>query len=156
LSGLPLQVVAVTGRDARVRRRLERLQARPPVSLRVLGWVEDVAALMRTASVLATKPGGLTTAEAALCALPLVMFDAIPGPERRNAARFAGAGAGITTKGAKETASAVLSLLGDEHLRRRMSACAARLARPTAAQEIARLALAEPAPARSFARRTMA
>jgi processive 1,2-diacylglycerol beta-glucosyltransferase len=111
---------------------------------------------MRTASVLVTKPGGLTTAEAALCSLPVVMFDAIPGPERRNAARFAEAGAGIMTDGAKETASAVLSLLRDEHLRRRMSASAARLARPEAATEIARLALYNHSTAQRAARRTTA
>ncbi|MEA2175569.1 MAG: processive 1,2-diacylglycerol beta-glucosyltransferase [Blastocatellia bacterium] len=155
-SGEPLQVVAVTGQDERARRRLLRLRAAAPASLLVLGWIEDVAALMRTASVLVTKPGGLTTAEAALCALPLIMFDAIPGPERRNAARFARAGAGIMTSGAKETASAVLSLLQDEHLRRRMSASAARLARPDAATEIARLALDKPPTPQRVARRTTA
>jgi processive 1,2-diacylglycerol beta-glucosyltransferase len=140
-SGAAMQIVAVTGHDARVRRRLERVRAVPPVSLHVLGWVDDVAALMQTASLLVTKPGGLTTAEAALCALPVVMFDAIPGPEQRNAARLVAAGAGIMTRGAEETAAQVVALLGDEHLRRRMSACAARRARPDATATIARLAL---------------
>jgi processive 1,2-diacylglycerol beta-glucosyltransferase len=155
-SGEPLQVVAVAGHDGRARRRLLRLRADAPASLRALGWTEDVAALMSTASVLVTKPGGLTTAEAALCSLPVIMFDAIPGPERRNAARFARAGAGIMTDGAKETASAVLSFLRDEHLRRRMSASAARLARPEAATEIARLALYKPSTPQRAARRTTA
>lgn len=140
-SGEAMQLVAVTGHDARVRRRLERVRAVPPVSLRVLGWVDDVAALMQTASVLVTKPGGLTTAEAALCALPVVMFDAIPGPEQRNAARLVAAGAGVMTRGTQETAASVVMLLRDEHLRRRMSACAARLARPDATATVARLAL---------------
>jgi processive 1,2-diacylglycerol beta-glucosyltransferase len=152
----PMQLVAVAGHDQRMRRRLERVRAVPPVSVRVLGWIEDVAALMRTASVLVTKPGGLTTAEAAQCALPLVMFDAIPGPERRNAARFAEAGAGVLTNGAQETASAVLSLLRDEHQRHRMSACARRLARPEAATMIALLALDGAMPARRVSRRTTA
>ncbi|MDT7542068.1 MAG: processive 1,2-diacylglycerol beta-glucosyltransferase [Acidobacteriota bacterium] len=140
-SAEPMQVVAVAGRDARARRRLDRLSAAPPVSLRVLGWVETIPELMHAATVLATKPGGLTTSEAALCALPVVMFDAIPGPERRNAARFAEAGAGVATCGARETADAVLTLLRDERLRRRMSDCSARLARPDATQTIARIAL---------------
>lgn len=144
-SGVLMQIIAVAGRDVRARRRLARLRAAPPVSLRVLGWVETVAALMQTADVLLTKPGGLTTAEAALCALPVVMFDAIPGPEQRNAARLAAAGAGVMPSGAQETAAATLSLLRDEHMRRRMSACAARLARPEAAAAIARLALGDPA-----------
>lgn len=155
-SGEQMQLVAVTGYDRRMRRRMERVRTVTPVSVRVLGWIEDVAALMRTASVLATKPGGLTTAEAAQCALPLVMFDAIPGPERRNAARFAETGAGVLTEGVQETVSAVLALLRDEHKRRRMSACARRLARPEAATTIALLALDEALPAQSVSRRTTA
>jgi processive 1,2-diacylglycerol beta-glucosyltransferase len=150
-----MHIVAVTGHDARARRRLARLRALSPVSLQVLGWTEDVAALMQAASVLVTKPGGLTTAEAAMCALPSVIFDAIPGPERRNAARLMEAGAGVLTNGAQETARAVLSLLRDDSKRQRMSACAATLARPEAAAMIARLALKESLPAREDLSRRM-
>lgn len=152
--GEPMHVVAVTGRDARARRRLERLRFAPPVSLRVLGWVEAVAALMQASSVLLTKPGGLTLAEAALCSLPVVMFDAIPGPERCNAARFADAGAGVSARGAAEAAAAARSLLRDERLRRRMSDCSARLSRPEAARTVARLALAGSGLAQAEALRT--
>jgi processive 1,2-diacylglycerol beta-glucosyltransferase len=144
LSHEAMHIVAVTGHDGRVRRRLARLHALPPVSLQILGWTEDVAALMQAASVLVTKPGGLTTAEAAMCALPSIIFDAIPGPERRNAARLAEAGAGLLTSGVQETALATLSLLRDEGKRQRMSACAEGLARPSAAATISRLALGEP------------
>jgi len=105
----------------------------------LLGWTEDIAALMNAASVLVTKPGGITISEASLCRLPLVLFDAIPGPEQRNAERLAEAGAGIVTKSPLETALAVVSLLRDESARRRISACAQRLARPNAAAEIVRL-----------------
>jgi processive 1,2-diacylglycerol beta-glucosyltransferase len=150
----PMQIVAVAGRDARVQRRLARLRVVPPVSLCVIGWADDVAALMQSATILVTKPGGLTTTEAALSSLPCVMFDAIPGPELRNAARFAEAGAGVSTRGAEETAAATLSLLRDEHLRRRMSACAARLAPLDAAATVARLALGERATAQTLSRRT--
>lgn len=157
----PMHIVAITGHDAKMRRRLERLKLErlkqsAPVSLRVLGWTDEVAALMQAAALLVTKPGGLTTAEATLCALPLVMFDAIPGPERRNAARLVRAGAGLMTSGAQETASAVLSLLRDEHLRRRMSARAKQLAAPEAAATIARLIIEQATPARRDARRTTA
>jgi processive 1,2-diacylglycerol beta-glucosyltransferase len=154
-SNEPMQIVAITGHDVRVRRRLARVRAVPPVSLRVLGWVDDVAALMQTAAVLLTKPGGLTLAEAALCALPVVMFDVIPGPEQRNAARVVAAGAGVLTNGAQETAAATLALLRDEHLRRRTSDRAAWLARPEATAQIARLALADFTPEK-IARRTTA
>lgn len=154
--GKALHVIAVTGHDERVRRRLARLRPRPPASLRVLGWTDDIAVLMRAASVLVTKPGGLTTSEAALCALPVVMFDAIPGPERRNAERLVENGAGVLTNNARDAASAVLTLLFDENTRRRMSACAERLACPDVAATIARLALEETLPAQEWARRMTA
>jgi UDP-N-acetylglucosamine:LPS N-acetylglucosamine transferase len=83
------------------------------------------------------------------------MFDAIPGPEQRNAARLSEAGAGLMTNGSEETASFVLSLLGDENARRRMSECAGALARPEAAAMIARLALDEPSSDREELSRRM-
>jgi processive 1,2-diacylglycerol beta-glucosyltransferase len=145
---VPLQLVAVAGHDHRASRRLERVRdehavARPAsrVTLQVLGWEDEIAQLMRAASVLVTKPGGLSTSEAAACALPCVLFDAIPGPEQRNARRLVEAGAGLETRGARATADAVLALVSDEHLRSRMSARAAQLAQPDATTQIARLAL---------------
>jgi processive 1,2-diacylglycerol beta-glucosyltransferase len=151
----PMQVVAITGHNAPMRRRLERLGIAPS-SLRVLGWVDDVAALMQTASVLVTKPGGLTTAEAALSELPLVMFDAIPGPERRNAERVAAAGGGVVADGPDAAVAATLSLLRDEHKRKRMSASMKHFSRPEAASEIARLVLHGVSSARTTVRRTTA
>src|SRR5438034_8440158 len=81
---VPRQIIAVAGHDKRVRRRLDQLHLPSPVSLRVLGWTDDIAGLMHSASVLVTKPGGMTIAEAALCALPTVFFDPIPGAELVN------------------------------------------------------------------------
>jgi processive 1,2-diacylglycerol beta-glucosyltransferase len=136
-----MQVVAIAGHDRRARRRLQTVRGTEMVSLDVLGWVEDVPALMRKTSVLVTKPGGITTAEAALHALPLVMFDPVPGPEESNAARIARAGAGVTADGPAAAADAVIRLLGDERRRRTMSAAARALARPDAASEAASIAL---------------
>jgi processive 1,2-diacylglycerol beta-glucosyltransferase len=140
-AGVPLHLVAVAGRDARAWRRLSRVEAQPPVSLRVLGWAEDVAALMQAASVLVTKPGGLTTAEAALSSLPSVFFDAIQGPEQRNAARVTEAGAAVIADSPETAAAAALSLLRDSEARARMSKHARRLSKPDPAAVIARLAL---------------
>jgi processive 1,2-diacylglycerol beta-glucosyltransferase len=164
-SGARVHVVAVAGRDVRALRRLFRIKAEPPATLRVLGWTDDVAALMQAASVLVTKPGGLTTAEAALSSLPVVFFDAIPGPERRNAARVVEAGAGLLADSPSTAARAALSLLRDEATRTRMSRRAFELSSADATVNIARIALGESAVsefagggafARSFARRMTA
>jgi processive 1,2-diacylglycerol beta-glucosyltransferase len=143
-----LQIVAVAGHDERALRRLERLRderaakhSSSRVALQVIGWTDEIASLMHAASVLVTKPGGVTTSEATACALPCVLFDAIPGPEQQNARRLVEAGAAIETRGSCETADAALTIVRDETLRARMSASASHLARPDAASVIARLAL---------------
>lgn len=136
-----LHIIAVTGHDKSVKRRLRRLCATEAVTLTVLDWCDDVASLMQASAVLVTKPGGLTTAEAAICRLPVVMFDPLPGPEQRNAQKFAEAGAGVITRSTEETATAVLSVLNDERARRLMAVKARELARPLAASIIAAAAL---------------
>jgi processive 1,2-diacylglycerol beta-glucosyltransferase len=138
-----MQVVAIAGYDHRARRRLQHVRGTALVSPDVLGWVDDVPALMGMASLLVTKPGGVTAAEAAVHGLPLVMFDPVPGPEESNAARIANAGAGLTADGPAAAAKAVIALLRDEPRRRAMSAAARALARPFAAGEAAGIVLSQ-------------
>src|SRR5713101_5637457 len=155
-SKVPMHIVAVTGHDKRARQKLERLKLKSPVSLQVLGWTDDVAALMQATSILVTKPGGLTIAEAALCSLPTVFFDPIPGAEFVNARRMVDGGAAVISKGANETGSIVVKLLRDETSRRAMSLRANKLARPNARKEIAQLVLDLATPAKEMPRRMTA
>ena len=155
-SEVPMHIVAVTAHDRRARRKLGSLKVKLPVTLKVLGWTDDVAALMQAASILVTKPGGLTIAEAALCSLPTVFFDPIPGAEFVNAKRMVDAGAAVISKGANETASIVVELLRDEPSRRAMSLRASKLARPNARKEIAQVVLDLAAPAKEMPRRMTA
>ncbi|MCU1266811.1 MAG: hypothetical protein JWM21_3129 [Acidobacteria bacterium] len=140
-SATRMHIVALTGSDTRAFRRLTRLSATPPVTLNVLGWCDDVAALMQAATLLVTKPGGLTITEAVACELPVILFDAIPGPELRNAERLVEAGVGVATNGTEQTVAAVLSLLRDERARYAMSLNARELRPPAAAAGIARRVL---------------
>jgi processive 1,2-diacylglycerol beta-glucosyltransferase len=155
-SNTPMHIVAVAGKDKRALRRLERLKVKAPVSLRVVGWTNEVPALMQAARILVTKPGGLTIAEAALCSLPVVFFDPIPGAEFVNAKRMVDAGAAVITQGPIETAQAINSLLKDEKSTDAMAWRSQAMARPDARREIASLALAllEPVAAAATRRRT--
>jgi len=117
------------------------LRVERPSSLCVLGWTDDVPALMQAAQLLVTKPGGLTTLEAAAASLPVVLFDPIPGAEFINAKRMVDAGAALLTRGPEQTAHAVQSLLQDKPRRDAMAANAGNFARPNARREIAAIAL---------------
>jgi processive 1,2-diacylglycerol beta-glucosyltransferase len=111
---------------------------------------------MQAASVLVTKPGGLTIIEAAMSSLPMVLFDPIPGAEFVNAKRMVDAGAAVVAKGASETAAKVTSLVGDEPARRAMSQASKRISRPHARREIAQIVLQLAAPTETMVRRVTA
>jgi processive 1,2-diacylglycerol beta-glucosyltransferase len=155
-SNEPMHIVAVAGRDKRALRRLERVKVKAPVSLRVVGWTNEVPALMQAARILVTKPGGLTIAEAALCSLPVVFFDPIPGAEFVNAKRMVDAGAALITQGPIETARAINALLKDEKLTDAMALRSQTMARPDARGQIAALALALVEPVAAATRRRTA
>lgn len=140
-ANLPLHIIAIAGQDHRMHRRLNSLRVDAPVSLRVLGWTDEVPALMQASALLVTKPGGLTMLEASSCSLPVVLFDPIPGAELVNAKRMIDSGLAVMTNGADETAKTVISLLQDQTARDAMTLNANIVARPNARKEIAELAL---------------
>jgi UDP-N-acetylglucosamine:LPS N-acetylglucosamine transferase len=72
--------VVVCGRNERLRRRVARV---PGVV--ALGWVDDMAGLMRSCEVAVVNSGGLTLAEAAVCGLPVVHYCPLPGQGVANA-----------------------------------------------------------------------
>ena len=139
-SGKDLQIVALPAKDEKAQAALGKLQNSPTVALQVVGWTNSIAELMQTAQVLATKPGGVTLSEAAACALPLVLFDRIPGPEDANTVRFVEAGAAISTENPKQTADEIVRLLHDGEKLQEMSADCRQSVRPDAARRIVELA----------------
>jgi processive 1,2-diacylglycerol beta-glucosyltransferase len=155
-SNTPMHIVAIAGKDKGALRRLKRVKVKAPVSLRVVGWTDEVAALMQAATLLVTKPGGLTISEAALCSLPVVFFDPIPGAEFVNARRMVDAGAAVIAQGPAETARVIVSLLQDNESTEAMALRSHSMARPTARRDIACLALNLLTPVKAEARRMTA
>ncbi|MGA8575731.1 MAG: glycosyltransferase [Candidatus Cybelea sp.] len=133
----PLAAVAIAGRNARIGPRLMQVAESVEYPVRALGFVENVYDYMHAADVLVTKPGGLTTAEALVAKVPLVLCKPLPGQEERNARVLVEAGAALRTRRIGELPSTVEGLLGDRERRERMMAAAEGLARPHAAADAA-------------------
>jgi UDP-N-acetylglucosamine:LPS N-acetylglucosamine transferase len=135
-----LQLLVICGRNAELRRHVEQLQARTP--LLAVGFVENVAELMRAADVLVTKAGGLTLAEAFCCAVPIVVHDVLAGQEAGNLEHVLRCQAVEYAPNAAELSRLVAELYDDPRRRAELAARGARLARPAAARQIARELLA--------------
>jgi processive 1,2-diacylglycerol beta-glucosyltransferase len=99
--------------------------------------VDNVYDYMHAADVLVTKPGGLSSAEALVAGVPLILSKPLPGQEERNARVLIDAGAAVAAEKPSELAGAVEMVLQSAPLRERMREAARVLARPDAAQAAA-------------------
>lgn len=133
----PLAAVVVAGRNSRVSRRLSQTADAVNYPVRALRFVENVYDYMHAADAFVTKPGGLSTAEALVAQVPMVLCKPLPGQEERNARVLVEAGAAVRTRRVDDLPGALEGVLTDPRRRERMVAAARRLGRPDAAGEAA-------------------
>src|SRR6266576_3600159 len=93
---------------------------------------------MKTSDLFIGKPGGLTTAEALACGLPMVIVSPIPGQEERNSDHLLEDGVAVKCNELTTIAFKIDTLLGNQERLARMRQSALRLSRPDAAQCIVR------------------
>lgn len=132
----PLRVIAVTGKNTRLYAELQRERARFANPVTVLGYVDDVHALMRLARILVSKPGGMTVAEALASGLPIVVTGSLPGQETANTDFVRREKVGVVAPEDAVTET-VISLLADEPRRQAMAERARALGKPRGALDAA-------------------
>lgn len=138
---IPMQIVALPGKDISASKKLKRLNQGSDSRLTVVDWTDRVADYMKAASILVTKPGGLTLSEASACGVPLVLFDVIPGPEEVNTEAYVSAGAAILAKSPVDAAEEVVKLLADGEKLSTMRRNTSSLSRPHPAERIVAILL---------------
>ena len=134
---VPIAAVVMTGRSARSERRVLAAAGNVSYPVRALRFVDNVYDYMHACDVLVTKPGGLSAAEALVAGIPTILCKPLPGQEERNARVLTEAGAAVRVRRIDELPSALVTILTDPARRAEMAAAAARLARPSAAGEVA-------------------
>jgi 1,2-diacylglycerol 3-beta-galactosyltransferase len=134
-----IQLVAICGRNLRLRRRLTRLAAQAGGRLTVLGFVDNMSDWLRCADVVVAKAGPGTIAEASCCGVPLLLTSHLPGQERGNARFVAAAGAGRCAPRRRQLLRELGELRRDPTALAAMRTASARLGRPAAAARVADL-----------------
>jgi 1,2-diacylglycerol 3-beta-galactosyltransferase len=131
----------VTGRNERLRRRLEDVAWEIPTW--VYGFEQRMPEMMQAATLLVTKAGPSTIAEAANAGLPLVLYSHLPGQEEGNVEFVVSGGLGRWAPSPTQTSVAVRELLETpDELAHAAQACR-RAARPQAATDVARAVVAQ-------------
>ncbi len=83
-SGLPVQLIVVTGRNRELYDDLTEQAKSYPIPCAILSFVQNMPDLMHAADVIVTKAGPGSIMEALSCGLPIILFNAIPGQEEGN------------------------------------------------------------------------
>lgn len=135
----PVQVIAVAGRNRSMRLRLEALRRQLALDLHVFGWTDSVPELMGAASLLITKPGGVTTSEALAAGLPMILTCPIPGIEEDHVKFLVQRGVGLSAAQPEEIPLLVSNLLDDPQQLELLSARQREMARPDAAYSVAQV-----------------
>lgn len=121
LGGSNMRVLVLTGHNERLTEELARRFGREP-RVQPVGYTKQVALYMDACDVTLTKPGGLTSTEAAVKNVPFVHTAPIPGCETENARFFGRLGISLPTTTPLESAQAALLLHNDRELRQRQLA----------------------------------
>ncbi len=119
--GLPQdgRVIVLGGNNEKLKEKLRR-ESRGDKRIQVMDFTSQVDLYMDMCDVLVTKPGGLTSTEAAAKGIPMVHSAPIPGCETANARFFSGHGMSLAAGDEKEAGCRVLELLRDGSARKRM------------------------------------
>lgn len=111
-------VVAVCGSNQKLFHTMSKIQ---DPRLRVLGYTKNIPEYMDAADLIVTKPGGLSSTEAANKALPMVFLNTVGACETRNFDYFLSKGYAVGSKKPEQVVDMAVRLACDPLKRQQMS-----------------------------------
>jgi len=138
-SGLNLQVIIATGTNKKVYKWLKGRHFKKKFI--ILPFAGNVNELMRVATVIITKPGGITTAEALAAGVPMLILNPLPGQEAMNTRFLLKEGVAVKAEGPDDVVVILNELLYNVSKLKIMSRKALALSKPDSAMNIARLTM---------------
>lgn len=134
------QVVVVAGTNKRLLNWFSRHKPKDK-KLIVLGYVSNIDELMSIATLLITKPGGITSAEALSKNLPMIIMNPIPGQEANNTEYLLRQGVAIKVDSVDQLDKKINELLNDKEAIENMRRCAKLIGFAESSFNIAKLVL---------------
>ena len=145
----PAQAIVICGKNAELQADLEKQAAEvqqnvPGLTIRVIGYTNEMHRWMQMSDLFIGKPGGLTTAECLACGLPMVIVSPIPGQEERNSDQLLEKGIAIKANEFTTLPYKLDALLDDPAKLQSMREKAFAYGRPHAAETIVDTLLNQP------------
>jgi 1,2-diacylglycerol 3-beta-galactosyltransferase len=134
---LSAQLVIITGRNQKLREQLEDIDWSMPT--KILGFTREMPDWMAAASVLITKSGSNTLAEALVRGLPMILFETVGEQERYNPRYIEYSGAGVYCSKPAKIINTLREWLSNPAQLKSLSDNARQIARPQAAFDVAKI-----------------
>jgi processive 1,2-diacylglycerol beta-glucosyltransferase len=138
---LNFQLIIVTGTNRRLHKYLIARRLLYKKKMVILEYADNINELMDISSLIITKAGGLTIAEALSKNLPMLIINPIPGQEENNTRYLLNKAAALTVEDIEDIGSVVEETLSYPSKLLEMSEVAKMIGRPNAAKDIAEIIL---------------
>ena len=142
------QLVVIAGSNKKLYRKLSRRAKSLKKKICLFGFITNIDELMELSTIIITKAGGLTTAEALAKGVPMVIVKPLPGQEEINTTYFLSKGAVVKITDEKLLSQFIQGLLTRPLTLKAMQEAALRIGKPNASLDIAKFVLNE---ARAYA-----
>lgn len=136
-----IQEIIITGNNQELYNRLEKKIRRHKHKIVLFGYVSNINELMGIASIIITKPGGITTSEALAKKLPMLIIKPIPGQEASNTVYLTQKGAALKVDNLRDINLIVEDLLTQPEELNKLRVSAGSICKPNASLDIAGLLL---------------
>jgi processive 1,2-diacylglycerol beta-glucosyltransferase len=137
----PLQIIVVAGTNRSLLKWLRRIKSIHTKRIISFEYVENINELMDVSTILITKAGGLTIAEALVKGLAIIIVNPIPGQESNNTRFLLQRGIALEAEDEEGATDLVNELLHEPKRLKYIRCKASRFDRPNAAIDTARLIL---------------
>lgn len=136
---LPMQIIAVTGTNYALAKKLKDISQHSKMPFCVLGYVDNVAELMEISHLLLTKAGGVTIFEALAKKLPMLIYKPLPGHEQTNVRFLLRYKVAMQANDADEVIKTIIDCINDPSILKSMAQAMEPISKPFAARDAAHI-----------------
>lgn len=140
----PVQLIVIAGTNVKLMEWLKQSKEKTDKKLVIYDYASNVDELMDAATLIITKPGGMTTSESLAKGLPMIIVNPIPGQEMHNTNFLIKKGIALRIDDVKDIVGELKALLNSPDRLSAMSKAAYEHGRPLAARDIADLVMSLP------------
>ncbi|MDP3980154.1 MAG: glycosyltransferase [Chlamydiota bacterium] len=138
---MPHRIIVVTGTNKSLFGSMMHYKQKHCPSMHVFAYVHEIDKLMEVSDLLISKPGGLSSSEAMVKDLPMLIYRPLPGQESKNADFLTKNGVALRAEEISEITDKVEMLFKDNVLLKSLKDKILLMKRPDAASDIAKVIL---------------